>query len=76
MKKFFIFAQNPLMKTITNKPAGVPATRPRYNEKELILFATSQRGRNVKEYGPIVSGKLNDNKLLVSDYEAYMRKNK
>lgn len=68
--------QKTIMNVLKNKPTDQGAPQKRYNEKELLLFATSQRERNVKEYGPIVSGKLNDNKLLVADYESYMRKNK
>jgi hypothetical protein len=64
------------MKSIKNKPTTQQPANPKYTEEELLLFATSQRNRKPSEYGPIVKGSLNNNKMLVTDYEAYMRKKK
>lgn len=51
-----------------------PVKKPKYKETELLIFATSQRNRKPSEYGAMVKGKLNDNKMLVSDYESYLAK--
>jgi len=64
------------MKFIKNKPTTQQPARPKYNEEELLLFASSQRNRKPSEYGPMVKGSLNNNRMLVEDYEAYMRKKK
>lgn len=64
------------MKAIKNKPTTQQPAKPKYNEAELLLFATSQRNRKPSEYGAMVKGTLNNNKLLVSDYEAYLAKKK
>lgn len=53
-----------------------PVKKPKYKETELLVFATSQRNRKPSEYGSMVKGTLNNNKLLVSDYEAYLSKKK
>ena len=53
-----------------------PVKTPKYKETELLVFATSQRNRKPSEYGPMVKGTLNNNKMLVSDYEAYLAKKK
>jgi len=53
-----------------------PVKTPKYKETELLVFATSQRNRKPSEYGAMVKGTLNNNKLLVSDYEAYLAKKK
>lgn len=49
-----------------------PKSKRRYSDDDLILFAT-RAPRRPSEYGPIIRGKLNDNKLLVADYEAYLK---
>lgn len=63
------------MRAITNKPTTqATKPKPKYSEAELLLFASSQRNRKPSEYGPMVKGTLNDNKMLVSDYESYLAK--
>lgn len=64
------------MKAIKNKPITQNPANPKYTEEELLLFVSSQRNRKPSEYGPIVKGSLNNNQMLVADYEAYMRKKK
>jgi hypothetical protein len=64
------------MKAIKNKPTTQQPANPKYKEEELLLFATSQRNRKPSEYGPMVKGSLNNNKMLVADYETYLAKKK
>jgi len=64
------------MKAIKNKPTTQKPANPKYTEEELLLFVSSQRNRKPSEYGPIVKGSLNNNKMLVTDYETYLAKKK
>lgn len=60
------------MKAVRQQTDPPKSKKKKYSDDELILFAT-MGPRNPTEYGPIIRGKLNDNKLLVADYEAYLK---
>lgn len=60
------------MKAVRQQTDPPKSKKKKYHDDELILFAT-RAPRKPSEYGPIIRGKLNDNKLLVADYEAYLK---